>query len=375
LFEREFLEPKPYEFDRENLYKSLLKEVQRIPTTFLQQTIETDLPSITLNWKENAVIYSKGFDPAINHFAILHEKEKIVQSWIDFKMFCEDLKATDNSIVFKEIKPIEATATAATVQSRKARKETKKDFLKTVRQTLSHPENAAGILNFVRVFTVQPKLKRSLKILLQEFRTNDIRESDILLYRQNFAQIELYVISIFELMKLEQFRDYHAAASIFTKDKNHTPAEFSLLLKRATVAAIGSNPRSIKEQLILNSVKEIHKAFTGLDAAEIKLSNVELFKIMRTKLKLRNRNINLSFIRNRIGVCYDVFYDKKTKVYTLKNAVPKKVFCYKDKEKEVTYQTHATTGLNDTFLLLSYTKQNKTLSAKNNTTNQHLKPI
>jgi hypothetical protein len=96
---------------------------------------------------------------------------------------------------------------------------------------------------------------------------------------------------------------------------------------------------------------------------------------MRSNLKVRNRNINLSFIRNKIGVCYDVFYDKHLKVYTLKNVLPKKVFCYKEIKKEVTYQTHATTGLNDPFLLLSYTKQNKTLSAKNNTTNQHLKPI
>jgi hypothetical protein len=158
-------------------------------------------------------------------------------------------------------------------------------------------------------------------------------------------------------MKLEQFRDYQAAAAIFTKDKNHTPAEFSLLLKRATVAAINNKPQSIKEQLILNSVNEIHKAFAGFDAAEIQLSNIALFKIMRTKLKVRNRNINLSFIRNKIGVCYDVFYDKHLKVYTLKNALPKKVFCYKEKEKEVTYQTHATTGLNDPFLLLSYKNQ------------------
>ena len=375
LFESKFLEPNPYQYDRENIYNSLLKEVQIMPTTFLQQTIETDLPSITLNWKENAVIYSKDFMPAINHFAILHEKEKIVQSWTDFKTFCEDLKTTDSSIVFKEIKTVEATATVATVQSRKARKETKKDFLKTVIETLNHPENAAGILNFVRVFTLQPKLKRNLKILLQEFKTNDIIENDILLYRQNFAQIERYVLSVFELMKLEQFRDYQAAAAIFTKDKNHTPAEFSLLLKRATVAAINNKPQSIKEQLILNSVNEIHKAFAGFDAAEIKLSNVELFKIMRSDLKVRNRNINLSFIRNKIGVCYDVLYDKHLKVYTLKNALPKKVFCYKEKEKEVTYQTHATTGLNDPFLLLSYTKQNKTLSTKNITTNQHLKPI
>jgi hypothetical protein len=364
LFESKFLEPNPYQYDRENIYNSLLKEVQIMPTTFLQQTIETDLPSITLNWKENAVIYSKGFMPAINHFAILHEKEKIVQSWTDFKTFCEDLKATDNSIAFKEIKTIEATATAATVQSRKARKETKKDFLKTVIETLSHPENAAGILNFVRVFTVQPKLKRSLKILLQEFKTNDIVETDILLYRQNFAQIERYVLSIFELMKLEQFRDYHAAARTFTNDQNHTPAEFSLLLKRATVAAIGSNPQTIKEQLIINSVNEIHKAFAGFDAAEIQLSNIALFKIMRTNLKVRNRNINLSFIRNRIGVCYDVFYDKHLKVYTLKNVLPKKVFCYKEIKKEVTYQTHATTGLNDPFLLLSYKNQKHKTTTK-----------
>jgi ribose 1,5-bisphosphokinase PhnN len=351
LFSCDFKEQKASNYNSHNLYLELKKEVQQVPTDFPEYKHKSQLSTINIDWKDRAILFVDGCKPLINHFEILNQVEKIQSSYLDFDTWKNQINKLDPSIKFQCANDIKQQKNKDLDNTRKARKEQKTQFLSRVREKLKTPE-AGSILKFVRSTTKNTQLKKDLNLIIPSFSESEKLEP--LMLKNNYSEIERYVYSITRLMFFANENDYFLAVNLFCSSENHKKNNFSTLIKRLTVSQIKKDGvQSKKEQIILNSVTAIENAFSNYADDSFEISKEEMNKVMRSKLKYKIKDLNITNIVSRIGVSYEVEYSKTTKKYKLKKALKKgyhKIsFFIEQTEKQVTNKPSTPLGQANVF--------------------------
>ena len=130
------------------------------------------------------------------------------------------------------------------------------------------------------------------------------------------------------------------AGSLFHRNGYHKKGKFNLLMKQYVVSELKSKgAKTIKQAKTLQNVKKIEDVFTPFFTdGEAVISKVALFFLLRTKLSYRIKYEDVGTVRNRIGSIFDVSYNKKSSVFTLKNPVPHNFLYIENKTKPGTPQ-------------------------------------
>tara|TARA_R110002074_G_scaffold391641_1_gene576501 strand:- start:422 stop:1495 length:1074 start_codon:yes stop_codon:yes gene_type:complete len=301
-----------------------------------EKETETNLPNISIDWNERAVIYVDG-KKCINSFEILNQTKKIEESLFNFSLWKEAVKEKLNNVFFIDGINVHQVKNKDLIQLRKERKKERIEFLEMVRETLT-TVNAGSILNEVRNTTKNNILKGFIKHELNYLAlANELGINEKILFFENFETIENYVLNIKTLM--ETFKcDVTEAGVLFNTDGNYKKSKFSLLLKQYVVSELRSKgAKTINQAKTLQSVKKIEDVFTPFFTdGEAVMSKTALFFLLRSKLDYRMRSEDLQTVQNKIGSIFDVSYNKKSMQFTLKNTVPQFILYIENKTKRGT---------------------------------------
>ena len=342
LFNESFKTLKGTKIDKRSTYRSLMNEVIKTPILIddfvndQEKETETNLPNISIDWNERAVIYVDG-KKCINSFEILNQTKKIEESLFNFSLWKEAVKEKLNNVLFTDGVNVHQVKNKDLIQLRKERKKERIEFLEMVRETLT-TVNAGSILNEVRNTTKNNILKGFIKHELNYLAlANELGINEKILFFENFETIENYVLNIKTLM--ETFKcDVTEAGVLFNTDGNYKKSKFSLLLKQYVVCELRSKgAKTINQAKTLQNVKKIEDVFLPFFTdGEAVMSKTALFFLLRSKLDYRMRSEDLQTVQNKIGSIFDVSYNKKSMEFTLKNTVPQFILYIENKTKRGT---------------------------------------
>ena len=342
LFNESFKTLSGTKIDKSSTYNSLLNEVQKVPTIIYdfvsEDTEKSKLPNINIDWSERAIVYVNE-QKCINSFEILNQIKQVEERFFNFPLWKDAVSEKIGNVHFTEGVNVDQVKNKDLVEFRKDRREEKKVFLEMIRTRLAN-DKAGAVLNQVKEVSKNTKLKAFVDYQKRAFTVNPkLTTDEKILFFENFETIERYINSIKTLMGILSL-DFTDAGIIFNKDGNYKTDQFNLTLKQYVVSELKSKgAKTINEAKTLQSVKKIEDVFTPFFTdGEAVISKVALFFLLRTKLSYRIKYEDVGTVRNRIGSIFDVSYNKKSSVFTLKNPVPHNLLYIENKTKRGTPQ-------------------------------------
>jgi len=320
LFSETFRNKTGVKIDNFQLYDELLKEVQQVPKLFndFSSSENINLPNKNIDWKERGIIYTDAGEPIINDFEILHQIKGIEETNFNFELWKEAIQLKIPNIMFNEPKDVKEARNAQLEKTRKERKENRLEFLESVRTRITS-HDAGAILYEVMHATRNKKLKGYVKELLYDFKEqNHLTVDERIQFFDNYETIEKYISNVLELMRAANL-SFTDASVLFTSDDNHKPANYDILIKRIIVHSLKTKGvPTIEHAKILQSAQAIDTVFEPyLKNGKAKFKKDEIFKILRQKLYYRTRTENVSVIKSKIGVSFEVEYSKFTKKFSI----------------------------------------------------------
>ena len=345
MIEKSFLNKSGKVIDEVELYNNLVDEVSR-------ETISTELFfnnglkkkerfSISDDFQSRSHFLIEG-NNVLNPFEIAHEVKRIKESHYNFEIWQRDVLGKMPEITFLDPIVVSVDGDVAADLLDKERKQIKKDFLNKLKNIYHTPE----ILNLVLEQSKNDNLKGTIKRHLDGVYINKTLTADELILFRNkcFKQVSKWVDNTFKLKKItkDNFAD---SAVIMVNEKLFSSATFNRIYNRNVCAFLKNENKPNKSQSehrLFNKYDKVLNLFKGKET----ISKTDLETIFRTKLNYKLREFNTAVVVNEIGFCFDVQYDRKTKLYHLKNGY-KKIFVSIDNQTKVcTNQVTANQQLN-----------------------------
>ena len=345
LIEKSFLNKSGKVINEVELYNNLVDEVSR-------ETISTELFfnnglkkkerfSISDDFQSRSHFLIEG-NNVLNPFEIAHEVKRIKESHYNFEIWQRDVLGKMPEITFLDPIVVSVDGDVAADLLDKERKQIKKDFLNKLKNIYHTPE----ILNLVLEQSKNDNLKGTIKRHLDGVYINKTLTADELILFRNkcFKQVSKWVDNTFKLKKItkDNFAD---SAVIMVNEKLFSSATFNRIYNRNVCAFLKNENKPNKSQSehrLFNKYDKVLNLFKGKET----ISKTDLETIFRTKLNYKLREFNTAVVVNEIGFCLDVQYDRKTKLYHLKNGY-KKIFVSIDNQTKVcTKQVTANQQLN-----------------------------
>jgi len=250
----------------------------------------------------------------LNPFEITHEVKLITESHYNLEIWQRDVKDKMPEINFLEPILLNVDGDVAADLLDRQRRQIKKAFLNRLKGIYHTPE----ILNLVLRQSKNDNLKGIIKRHLKDVYIDETLSFDELtLFRDKcFKQVSKWVSNTFKLKKVTN-NSLEDSADIMLSNKLFSSSTFNRVYNRNVCAFLENenNPnKTQKEHRLFNKKQKLLSLFKDKET----ISKTDLEAIFRTKLNYKKREFNTSIVVDEIGFCFDVEYDRKTKLYQLK---------------------------------------------------------
>ena len=250
----------------------------------------------------------------LNPFEITHEVKLITESHYNLEIWQRDVKDKMPEINFLEPILLNVDGDVAADLLDRQRRQIKKAFLNRLKGIYHTPE----ILNLVLRQSKNDNLKGIIKRHLKDVYIDETLSFDELtLFRDKcFKQVSKWVSNTFKLKKVTN-NSLEDSADIMLSNKLFSSSTFNRVYNRNVCAFLENenNPnKTQKEHRLFNKKQKLLSVFKDKET----ISKTDLEAIFRTKLNYKKREFNTSIVVDEIGFCFDVEYDRKTKLYQLK---------------------------------------------------------
>jgi hypothetical protein len=332
LFEASFYSKSGKVIDEVKLYKDLVKEVTA-------ETVNTtDFMSGKYKKKERFSIsedfYSRSHfvidgNNVLNPFEIAHEVKTVKESHYNFEIWKADVLAKMPNIEFKEPIAVKVAGDEEADKNDKARREIKKEFIEKLKGIYQTNE----VLNLVHRQSKNDNLKGAIKKHLKGADIeNTLTTAELILFRDKcFKQVSKWIENTFKLSKVVD-AGFSTTAKIMQDQELFSAAKFNRIYEGSICLLLeqeNTQYKSRSEQRLFNKYKKVLDVLKDVE----EISKEDLEEIFRTKFYYRKSTFDRSVVLNEIGFVYDVEYDKKRKVYTLKKEYHKSVCSIENLQK------------------------------------------
>jgi hypothetical protein len=317
LFEKSFLSKSGYEIDEVKYYNNLVNQVSAetiSPDLFMTDGVKKrEKFSISDDFQSRSHFLIEG-NNVLNPFEISHEIKRIKQSYYNFDLWKKDVVFKMPEITFLDPVFIDVVGDEEADKLDKERRQIKKDFLDRLKGIYHTPE----ILNLVFIQTKNDNLKGKIKRHLEGLNIEEtLTPEERVLFRDKcYNQVSKWVANTFKLKVLIK-SNLREATKVIIEENLFSSTTFNRTYKRDICILLDKedNPDKTKnEHQLFNRYTKILNLFKDVES----ISKNDLEVIFRTKLNYRNREFNTSVVVNEIGFVFDVLYDKKTQLYSVK---------------------------------------------------------
>jgi len=310
-----------------DLYSELLSQISTAPIDSFKE--ETTLHLVNIDNRERCTFKLDGYALMVNKFELLYQAKRVKESFYNFELWSEDVKKLASYISFNEPIEIVSIASSELKENRKERKEVKAEILEKVLIKLCIDTDVDSVMMPIRNNTKNKSLKGFIEEVLYDFEEGQLPEDELRLVLQYQDKVERFIMDIEILMKLlgskslDLKNNFLTAANIYYEDDNYKPSNFSILCKRIMMFNLESKEEaySFPEQKRVDSINTIKQVVNDYEIeGKIEISKDEMYNnLLRKKLKYRSRTENVATVKEKIGFCFNVEYDKKRKVFILTN--------------------------------------------------------
>ncbi len=318
LFEKSFLNKSGKVIDEVALYKNLVTQVCAeiiSPELFMTNGVKKkERFNISDDFQSRSHFVIDG-NNVLNPFEIAHEIKLIKESNYNLYIWQSDILEKMPEITFLKPVFVNVEGNIAADKLDKDRKQIKKEFLNKLKGIYHTPE----ILNLVLRQSKNDKLKGAIKghlrgVYIDETLTTD----ELILFRDKcFKQVSKWVDNTFKLKKITK-TNLEDSAAIMLNHKLFCASTFNRIYNRNICAVLENenNPdKTQNEHRLFNKKQKLLSLFKDKET----ISKTDLEAIFRTKLNYKKREFNTSIVVDEIGFCFDVEYDRKTKLYHLQS--------------------------------------------------------
>jgi hypothetical protein len=317
LFEKSFLNKSGKVIDEVALYKNLVTQVCAAiisPELFMTNGVKKkERFNISDDFQSRSHFVIDG-NNVLNPFEIAHEIKLVKESNYNLYIWQSDILEKMPEITFLKPVFVNVEGDIAADKLDKDRKQIKKEFLNKLKGIYHTPE----ILNLVLRQSKNDNLKGAIKRHLKGVYIDETLSFDELtLFRDKcFKQVSKWVANTFKLKKITN-NSLEDSAGIMLSSKLFSSSTFNRVYNRNICAFLeneNSPNKTQKEHRLFNKKQKLLELFKDKET----ISKTDLEGIFRTKLNYKKREFNTSIIDDEIGFCFDVEYDRKTKLYQLK---------------------------------------------------------
>ena len=196
-------------------------------------------------------------------------------------------------------------------------------------------ENPNEMLDYLRQDTKNDNLKGFINKRLRFVEVDYLfYEHERILFFKNVSKIESYVNNIIKLSNVLDVSFDKSASICFENDcyKNEEFKRFYDFKVWQRLENDGAKTRNQKR--FLNKIEKIKKEFTGIE----EISSFDMFTILKDKFYYKLTNRNKTVVNQFIGVVFDVEYNRKTKMYTIKERTKKRSSLIGNEKKFVPFK-------------------------------------